>query len=145
MPSTHTLAVGITMVLWAVIPILDKQGLSGEKVPPLVGMALRLLAAGAAFVPLLLWRADLRAGIAAASWRAIATFAASGIISMLLAQITYYHALAGGTVTRLFPVLFGGAPVLGLVLAATLLGEKITAQIVAGGALVAIGSAILLW
>ncbi|MBF0501214.1 MAG: DMT family transporter [Candidatus Riflebacteria bacterium] len=134
-----------TLFLWALIPILDKKGLSGETISPEIGLAIRILAAFVAISPFLFMSPPIRDGIRTLPWRTIALFAASGIASMILSQYFYYAALREQSVVRLFPILFGGTPLISMLLAWYFLGEQLTRATFAGGILIAAGSALILF
>lgn len=78
------------------------------------------------------------------SWRALGFFAISGIGSAFLAQYCYYEALKDQSVSRLFPVLFGGTPVVTALLGVLILGEAMTLTSGLGLVLIVIGSLLLL-
>ncbi len=133
----------VTLVLWGVIPIFDKLGLADKKVDPWAGICIRLLAGFAAMIPVFLASPQIKAGIAALGWREIAVFSASGIISLVVAQFFYYGSLQEKDVGKLFPILFGGGPVVTMVLAWAFLGEKVTLVSALGGLLVVVGSGLM--
>lgn len=137
-------AIALTLVLWGLIPIFDKIGLKGQTASPLAGMVVRVAAAILLFLPWLVFSPSVRADIAGLSWRAVLVFALSGVISLVLAQYLYYSALAQRDVGRLFPVLFGGAPVVGILFAALFLGESLSLKTAIGALLIAAGSVLLL-
>ncbi|MBI3039191.1 EamA family transporter, partial [bacterium] len=87
---------------------------------------------------------DIRKGFREMSWESFGIFSASGIISMIIAQFFYYEALKDKEVTRLFPVLFGGTPVITMILGCLILGEKVTILSGVGGALIIAGSIMML-
>lgn len=138
------LAVGLTFVLWAIIPIIDKLALAGRQAPP-AGVVARLLVAVVALLPGLACSPTLREGLAELGCREWLAFGASGIISLLLAQYCYYVALRDRAVATLFPFLFGGAPVLTMGLAWAILGEPIGWRAGLGGGLIFLGSLLLFW
>lgn len=133
----------LTLMLWGVIPIFDKLALDTKRIPPIIGICLRISAAVIVLAPLLLTMPQLREGWSALSLRQGLAFAASGIISLVIAQYFYYEALKGSQVSRLFPLLFGGAPVVTMILGWLFLGETITAATAAGGLLITFGSALM--
>ena len=71
-------------------------------------------------------------------------FGASGVVSLVLAQVTYYALLKDQQVARTFPLLFGAAPVVSILLGVLVLGEKLALKQVLGTALVIAGSLLLL-
>ncbi|HEY9070806.1 MAG TPA: DMT family transporter [Candidatus Ozemobacteraceae bacterium] len=133
----------LTLMLWGVIPIFDKLALDTKRIPPIIGICLRISAAVIVLAPLLLTMPQLREGWSALSLRQGLAFAASGIISLVIAQYFYYEALKGSQVSRLFPLLFGGAPVVTMILGWLFLGETITAATATGGLLITFGSALM--
>lgn len=137
-------AIYVTLVLWGIIPLLDKIGLSGEKVEPAAGLFIRLLAAGILIVPLTLGLPTLRSSLESVSLRGWLIIALSGIISLVLSQYFYYSALKAGDVSRLFPLLFGGAPVITLAAGWLFLGEAVSLVHFAGCLLIVSGTVLLL-
>lgn len=132
-----------TLVLWGIIPIFDKLGLGDKKISPFLGLSMRLLSACAIFIPILLADSRFRTGLFELSTQAKLTFALSGICSVIISQYLYYTALQDEKVTKLFPVLFGGAPVVTMILAKIILGEQMKLHSIIGGLLIVIGSAIM--
>ena len=143
--NTRTTAYIITtLVLWGLIPIFDKLALDAKKIPPFIGIGIRVSVAVLALLSLLYAAPHLREGWNSLGMRQILGFAASGIISLVIAQYFYYEALRDSQVSKLFPLLFGGAPVVSIFLGWLVLGEKISGITAAGGALITIGSVLLL-
>ncbi len=138
------LAVGLTFVLWAIIPIVDKLALAGRKAPP-AGVVARLLVAVGVLLPVLALSSEVRESLAGLDRREWLAFGASGVLSLLLAQYCYYQALRDHAVSTLFPFLFGGAPVLTMVLAWAVLGEPAGWRTGAGGGLIFLGCLLLFW
>lgn len=143
--TTKTMVyVFVTLVLWGLIPIFDKLALDAKKIPPLIGICIRVSVAVLALLPLLFAAPHLREGWSELPMRQLLGFAASGIISLVIAQYFYYEALRDTQVSKLFPLLFGGAPVVSMVLGWLVLGEKISALTAAGGVLITVGSVLIL-
>ncbi|MBP7633227.1 DMT family transporter [Candidatus Ozemobacteraceae bacterium] len=134
----------ITLVLWGLIPIFDKMALDAKKIPPFIGIGIRVSVAALGLVPLLYAAPHLREGWNSIGMRQFLAFAASGIISLIIAQFFYYEALRDSQVSKLFPLLFGGAPVVSIFLGWLVLGEKISGMTAAGGVLITLGSILLL-
>lgn len=143
--NTRTTAyILITLVLWGLIPIFDKLALDAKKIPPFIGIGIRVSVAVLALLPFLYAVPDLREGWNGLGARQFLAFAASGIISLIIAQYFYYEALRDSQVSKLFPLLFGGAPVVSMLLGWFVLGEKISGMTAAGGVLITLGSILLL-
>ncbi|HOT30205.1 MAG TPA: DMT family transporter [Candidatus Ozemobacteraceae bacterium] len=143
--NTRTTAyILITLVLWGLIPIFDKLALDAKKIPPFIGIGIRVSVAVLVLLPLLYAVPDLREGWNGLGARQFLAFAASGIISLIIAQYFYYEALRDSQVSKLFPLLFGGAPVVSMLLGWFVLGERISAMTAAGGVLITLGSVLLL-
>lgn len=144
--NTRTTAyILITLILWGLIPIFDKMALDAKKIPPFVGIAIRISVAALALLPLLYAAPHLREGWNSLGMRQVVAFAASGIISLVIAQYFYYEALRDSQVSKLFPLLFGGAPVISMFLGWLVLGEKISSMTAAGGVLITLGSVMILF
>ena len=133
----------ITLLLWGAIPIMDKLGLSHETASPEAGLIIRLLAAALVLAIAVPFSASLKQSIASISWKGVFIFALSGVISMIIAQYFYYSALKEKDVAKWFPILFGGAPVVTIVLGWCFLGEAVTTVHWLGCGLIVFGSALL--
>lgn len=145
MNTRATAYILITLILWGLIPIFDKMALDAKKIPPFVGIAIRISVAALALLPLLYAAPHLREGWNSLGMRQVVAFAASGIISLVIAQYFYYEALRDSQVSKLFPLLFGGAPVISMFLGWLMLGEKISSMTAAGGVLITLGSVMILF
>lgn len=106
-----SVAVAIVMVLWGAIPLLDKAGLTGEKVDPMAGLCIRLIAAVLVVVPAVVLSPAVKSSLQTVSLRGGLIIGASGIISLIISQYFYYTALQTADVSKLFTVLFCGTPV----------------------------------
>jgi uncharacterized membrane protein len=133
-----------TILLWGTIPILDKLALSQPGVAPLVGIAIRATSVALLSAPLVWifhdptrWRADF-------NLFAVLCFAASGVVSLLLAQYCYYNLLKDADVSRIFPFLFGASPLVTMVLGYLCLGETLQLKHLIGAAFIIAGSLMLL-
>lgn len=142
----------LTVLLWGGIPILDKLALARFTGHPLVGIAIRAGAVAVLVVPVawMVARGGASRGLtdgqdhAASPWVAYGLFAASGIVSLLLSQFTYYRLLQRADVSRVFPFLFSAAPVVTMVLGVLVLQENLTLRQLLGAALVIGGGLLLL-
>lgn len=142
-PTTLALT-AVTVLLWGLIPIVDKLALAQFGGSPLVAIALRAAGVAVVAVPLALAYGDGARAVRAMPPAAIALFVASGVLSLLLAQYAYYALLREADVSRVFPFLFAAAPLVTLVLGVVGLGESLTAKQVAGALLVVAGGVLLL-
>lgn len=133
-----------TIVLWGLIPIVDKLALGAHPASPLVGIAIRATAVCALALPLALVWGDGAAALRALPPRAWLFYVASGVISLLIAQYAYYALLQQADVSRVFPFLFAAAPLVTLAVGVGALGEVLTARQLLGAALVIGGGLLLL-
>ena len=140
---------GVTVVLWGLIPILDKLALARFTGHPMIGIAIRVGTVALMAIPAA-WAlsrgAPGRSGTLSGpiSWSAFALFAASGIVSLLVSQYAYYRLLQRADVSRVFPFLFSAAPVVTMVLGVLLLHESLSLRQILGAALVIGGGLLLL-
>ncbi|MNS15713.1 EamA-like transporter family protein [compost metagenome] len=134
----------ITIVLWGIIPILDKLALSQFQASPLVGIAIRAAGVAVLAVPLAFGLAEGGKSIRAMPPAAIALFIGSGVVSLLLSQYTYYKLLQQANVSRVFPFLFSAAPLVTLVIGVLFLKEPLTLKQAIGAVLVIGGGLLLL-
>lgn len=141
-PTTLTLT-AVTVVLWGLIPIIDKLALSHFAASPLVGIAIRAAGVAVLAVPLAAAYGEGGKAIRAMPPAAIGLYLASGVVSLLLAQYAYYALLKQADVSRVFPFLFSAAPIVTMVLGVAVLGETLSAKQVIG-ALLVIGGGLLL-
>lgn len=142
-PTTLALT-AVTIFLWGLIPILDKLALSQFHASPLIGIAIRATAVAVLAVPLALGMAEGAKSFKAMPPAAIALFVGSGVVSLLLAQYTYYTLLKQAEVSRVFPFLFCAAPLVTLVLGVVFLKEPMSLKQALGAVLVIGGGLLLL-
>jgi uncharacterized membrane protein len=134
----------VTVLLWGLIPILDKLALSQFAASPLVGIAIRTVGVAVIALPLGLTFGNGSSALKAMPPMAIALFVASGITSLLLSQYSYYALLQRADVSRVFPFLFSAAPVVTLLIGVFALGETLTLKQLLGVLLVVGGGLLLL-
>lgn len=134
----------VTIVLWGLIPIFDKLALTHFSASPLVGIAIRTVGVSVLAVPLAISVGKAGTSLKAMPPVAIALFLASGIVSLLLAQYSYYSLLQRSEVSRVFPFLFSAAPVVTMVIGVFGLGESLNLKQVLGACLVIGGGLLLL-
>ena len=141
-PTTLALT-AITIVLWGIIPIVDKVALTQQVASPLIGIAIRATAVAIIAVPLALIYGDGATTIRTMPASAIGLYVASGVISLLLAQYAYYALLQQAEVARVFPFLFSAAPVVTITIGVLAMHETLSLK-QAIGALLVIGGGLLL-
>lgn len=135
---------GATIGLWGLIPILDKLALSQYSASPLVGIAIRAAGVAVLAVPLAAAYGDASRVMRAMPVQGVLLFVASGVVSLLLSQYTYYALLKQADVSRVFPFLFSAAPLVTLVLGVVFLKEPMTFKQLLGALLVVGGGLLLL-
>lgn len=133
----------LTIVLWGLIPVIDKVALGQHAASPLVGIAIRATAVALVAVPLAVYYGDGAATLRAMPSPTIGLYVASGVVSLLLAQYAYYALLGQADVSKVFPFLFSAAPLVTIALGVLALGETLSAK-QALGALLVIGGGLLL-
>lgn len=133
-----------TIVIWGLIPIVDKLALAQAPASPLLGIAIRAGAVAVLALPLVAASGDGLAGLRALPPRAIALYATSGVLSLLLAQYTYYMLLRQADVSKVFPLLFAAAPIVTIAIGVGWLGETLSPRQLLGAALVIGGGLLLL-
>lgn len=142
-PTTLALMLA-TIVLWGIIPVIDKLAVGHAAISPLVGIAVRAGAVAVLAVPLAFVAGDGAAALRALPWRVLGLYAASGMVSLLLAQYTYYALLRQADVARVFPLLFAAAPIVTVALAVGLLGETLSWKQALGTLLIVGGGLLML-
>jgi len=125
----------LTACIWGVVPILEKLGLA--KIDPYVALFYRCLGVliGILFLGLF---AVKPAQLKAVSPKAIIVLVIAGFLASFLAQITFYHGLKMGEVSRVVPIA-GTYYLITFVLGIFLLGEAITLMKVCGIVLIVAG------
>lgn len=134
----------VTTLLWGLVPVFDKLALSRAADSPLAGVAVRLAAAALVGLPLLFAAAGGAGAFRRIPPTAWGWFAASGLASLVVAQIAWYALLKDAQVSRTFPFMFAAAPVVTLLLGVLVLHEPLTLRQVLGALLVVLGGALLL-
>ncbi len=132
------------MVMWGAIPLIDKAGLAGEKVDPTAGLCIRLIAAILLIIPAIALSPALKSSLQTVSLRGGLIIGASGIISLVISQYFYYTSLQTADVSRLFPALFCGAPVVTILGGWLLFRESVSAPQIYGCLLLIAGTYLIL-
>jgi len=127
------------MALWGLAPVLGKLGL--VNLEPLAALTVRSATITAILVAFMVLsgRWNSVAGIAAKDWLFMAL---EGLCAALFGQLAYYYALKHGEVSKVSP-LVSAFPLVALVMAAAILGEKITAWKIAGAICIVLGVIML--
>lgn len=129
----------ITLVLWGIAPVLGKIGLS--HLEPLPALFIR-----SAMVTTILAAAVIFSGrwpeITAANGRDVMFIMLEGLCAALLGQLAYYYAIKLGDLSRV-TLIVAGAPLVTLLLAVVVLGEKITFYKLAGAMAIVFGIVLL--
>lgn len=134
-----TVAALAAMTLWGIAPVLGKLGLVGAD--PWLGLLVRNSAA-LLFLFLGLLTSGRLGGIGQLPPRGAALLVAEGVLASLLAQLAYYWALKQGEASRVVPVT-AAYPLITLVLAVGLLGERLSWAKLGGAVLVVAGLLLL--
>lgn len=138
MLNAYTLGL-ITLVLWGIAPVLGKLGLSN--LDPLPALFIR-----SALVTTTLAAAIILTGrwseIADASGRDVMFIMLEGLCAALLGQLAYYYAIKLGDISKV-TLIVAGAPIVTLLLAVFVLGEKVTLYKLAGAAAIIFGIVLL--
>ncbi|MEB3299503.1 MAG: EamA family transporter [Candidatus Sericytochromatia bacterium] len=134
----------LTTVMWGLVPVFDKLALTRISVTPLAGVAIRLALAALLGLPLLFVTAGGLSTFRQIPTGAWGWFAASGLASLVLAQVAWYALLKDAQVSRVFPFMFAAAPLVTLLLGVLLLHDNLTPKQGLGALLVVLGGALLL-
>jgi bacterial/archaeal transporter family protein len=138
MAKSYTFAI-FAMMLWGIAPIFGKLGLT--QLEPLSALTLR-----SSIITLILlifvtvgghW-----SGIVSASSRDMFFVGMEGLCAALLGQLAYYYALKYGEVSKVSPVV-AAFPLVALMLAFVIFGEKITLWNVMGSVFIVVGIFLL--
>jgi len=132
----------LAAALWAVAGIIFAAHI--RRVSPLALNLIRCVAA-TAFVCLLIPFTGAGGEIGSASAATIIAMVGTGIISTGLGDSLFFFALATLGASLAVPVSSSVYPLLTLLIAAVVLGERITLTIVLGSLLVVLGIFLLLW
>jgi bacterial/archaeal transporter family protein len=129
----------LAMMLWGIAPIFGKLGLT--QLEPLAALTLR---SGLITVLLLIFvtLGGHWSGIVSASPRDMFFIGMEGLCAALLGQLAYYYALKYGEVSKVSPVV-AAFPLVALMLAFVIVGEKITLGKVMGSAFIVVGILLL--
>ena len=117
-----------TACIWGVVPVLEKLGLA--KVGPYVGLFYRCL--GVLIGIFLLGTIMVKPHeLKQIDVKAVFLLVLAGFLASFVAQITFYHGLKIGEVSRVVPI-SGAYPLIAFLLGVFVLGETLTIQKVIG-------------
>lgn len=125
----------ITALIWGVVPLLEKMGLS--KVNPLVGVWYRCLGVVFSFVVLGFFFVKVR-DIRSVDWRSAVLIVIGGIMASVIGQLCFYSALKNGEMSRVVPIA-ASYPFITFLLGYLFLGETINVLKIIGVFLIIIG------
>ena len=125
----------LTACIWGVVPILEKLGLA--KIDPFVALFYRCLGVVLGIV-FLIFFAVKPGQLKAVEPRTIAILILAGFLASFVAQITFYHGLKIGEVSRVVPV-SGSYYLISFVLGLILFREALTPSKLFGILMVASG------
>ncbi|HHW40260.1 MAG TPA: EamA family transporter [Syntrophomonadaceae bacterium] len=129
----------IGMLFWGIAPIFGKMGL--VQVNPNIALSMRSIVITAI---LLVWllatgQAGSLASVTPKAWLFIGL---EGVCASLLGHLAYYYAIKFGEVSQISPIM-SGFPIVTVMLAALLLGEKFTPAKLIGAILIVLGVLII--
>ena len=113
---------GLTVLFWGIAPIFDKLGVA--RTDPLLAVGTRSFTVSLAILGTLALSGRLPR-LATVDGRSVLLLAAGGLSASFLAHFTFLNALKLGEASRLVPVT-SAFPAITVILAALLLGEKLT-------------------
>lgn len=129
----------VTALLWGTAPLIEKLGLS--RVEPAVAMSVRSFTVSLLMLGFLGVSGQL-GRLGQVDQRSLFFLALGGIVAGLLGQLTYFLALKRGFASAVVPVV-GAYPLVTLLLAALLAGERVTLAKAAGALLIVTGVVLI--
>lgn len=131
----------VTAGIWGVVPLIEKVGLGGGTVPPMVGVMARsvgvligLFVSSVVWSP---WKA-----LSAMGWLSFGLLAAGGFLASFVGQVAFYKALSAAAVSQVTPAA-GAYPLVAAVLGWLVFREPITVPGAVGVVLIVLGVALL--
>lgn len=129
----------LTVLLWGIAPVFDKLGVA--KVRPEVATAIRSFTVLVCIAGYLVV-SGLARQVISVDLRSVALIAAGGIVAGLLAQVTYFYAMKAEQASWVVPMA-SSYPVVTLLVAVVLLGEKLNLAKAVGTLMVVAGLYII--
>ena len=130
----------LTALIWGIVPLMEKVGLSGS-IAPTTGVMARSLGVVVGFVAIaLLW--SPWGALQSLSWKAWLLLAGGGFLASFVGQLAFYHALKAGAISQVTPVA-GAYPLVAALLGWIVLREPLTLTRLLGVVCVVIGVLLL--
>lgn len=130
----------ITAVVWGIVPILEKMGVS--RIMPLAGVMIRSLGVIIGVSILAMFNNQAFRTALKAEPRTIFYLAIGGFMASIVGQILFYNALKTGEASKVVPVA-GIYPLVTFILGVIFLGESFTIAKVCGVVFVVLGLFLL--
>ncbi|MFC1645884.1 EamA family transporter [Candidatus Omnitrophota bacterium] len=131
----------LSALVWGIVPILEKIGLS--KINPDAGLFLRCFGVIIGAAILLIFKFNtLRIELSSVSTKTVFFLISGGFLASFVAQLFFYRALKLGEASRVVPVA-AAYPLVAFLLALIFLGEKVTITKILGLCFVLLGVALL--
>jgi transporter family protein len=125
----------LTACVWGIVPVLEKTGLA--RVEPFTALFFRCLGVIIGIFLLAVFLVKPHQ-IRQVDLKSMSLLILSGFLASFVAQITFYHGLKIGGVSRVVPV-SGAYPLIAFILGVFVLGEALTWQKTVGMVLVVAG------
>ncbi len=125
----------VTLIFWGIAPIFGKIGLL--KINPLAGLAIRSFVISFILL-ILIFSTGTYKELGVINLKGFSFIALEGIFASLIGHFAYYYALKLGEASKIVPIT-SAFPVLTVIIAVILLGEKMTVYKGAGIALIIAG------
>ena len=130
----------LTAIIWGIVPLMEKVGLSGS-IAPSMGVMARSLGVVVGFVVFaLLW--SPWGALQSLSWKTWLLLAGGGFVASFVGQLAFYHALKGGAISQVTPVA-GAYPLVAALLGWIVLREPLTLTRLLGVVCVVLGVLLL--
>jgi transporter family protein len=129
----------LTALLWGIAPVFEKSALL--KISPLAGVTLRSISIAVIFSVIIL-SGGYQKELFRIDSKTFALIVCGGIISGLIGQWTYFHALKYWKASRVVPIV-GIYPLFAFIFSLTFLGERLTIEKGIGVFLVVLGIILL--
>ncbi len=130
----------LTAIIWGIVPLMEKVGLSGS-IAPHMGVMARSVGVVIGFLFFaLLW--SPWSALQNLSWKTWALLAGGGFLASFVGQMAFYQALKHGAVSQMTPVA-GAYPLVAALLGWLVLREPLTLTRLLGVVLVVCGVILL--
>lgn len=130
----------ITMVIWGLIPVVEKWGLINMQ--PIVALMYRCVGAVLGFILIIIWKTNEFKEAFSYLHKGWYFLVIGGLFGAVIGNLFYYYALKEGEVSRVVPIA-GSFPVMSFILGVLIFHDSLTLTKVLGLFLV-VGGIILL-